>query len=130
MPDTAEPRRAQQILVVEDEPLIRLMAVDMLNILGFGVLEAGSGAEALAVAAEYSYGIDALMIDLGLPDQRGEDVVRQVAFGRPGLPVIITSGADASAGRALDGFGVVAFLEKPYYFKYLEMSVALLPRSV
>jgi DNA-binding response OmpR family regulator len=127
MPDNAEPRGLPQILVVEDEPLIRLMAVDMLALLGYDVLEAGSGAEAMAFASDPKYRLDALMIDLGLPDQPGEDVVRQVCALRPGLPVIVTTGSDtALAGRRLSDCGVISFLEKPYYLKDLEVAVAAL----
>lgn len=127
MPDNAEPRRQPQILVVEDEPLIRMVAVDMLNLLGYSVLEAGSGAEALAIAENPQCGLDALLIDLGLPDQPGEAVARRICEQRPGLPVIVTTGSDtAAAAPRLNGCGVVAFLEKPYYFKGLEVATAML----
>jgi CheY-like chemotaxis protein len=127
MPDNAEPRDWPQILVVEDEPLIRLMVVDMLGLLGCAALEAGSGAEALAIVRDPQRRLDALMIDLGLPDQPGEEVVRQVRDLRPDLPVIVTTGSDtALAGRRLSDDGAVSFLEKPYYLKDLEIAVAAL----
>jgi DNA-binding response OmpR family regulator len=127
MPDNAEPRGLPQILVVEDEPLIRMIAAEMLTTLGYSVLEAGSGAEALAIAEDPQCRLDALMIDLGLPDQPGETVARRICEMRPGLPVIVTTGADtAAAAPRLAGCGVVTFLEKPYYFKDLEAVTAAL----
>ena len=127
MPDNAEPRAWPQILVVEDEPLIRLMVVDMLGLLGWGALEAGSGTEALAIAGDPRRRLDAMMIDLGLPDQPGEEVVRWVGDLRPGLPVIVATGSDtALAGRRLSYNGVITFLEKPYHLKDLELAVATL----
>ncbi len=121
--------RGLKILIVEDEPLIRMVAVDMLDLLGHQALEASSGAEALSAAADLDL-IDAMMIDLGLPDRSGEDVIRMVLQRRPGLPIIVTTGADtAAAAQRLDGLGVIAFLQKPYYFRDLELAVAPLARA-
>ena len=127
MPDNAEPRGLPQMLLVEDEPLIRMVAADMLAMLGYAVLEAGSGGEALAIAGDPKCRIDALMIDLGLPDQPGETVARRICDERPGLPVIVTTGADTTAAAPrMTGCGVVAYLQKPYYFKDLEAVTAAL----
>jgi DNA-binding response OmpR family regulator len=123
MTDSAEP----QMLLVEDEPLIRMVAADMLAMLGYYVLEAASGGEALAFANDPECRIDALMIDLGLPDQPGELVARRICELRPELPVIVTTGSDtAVAARRMDGCAVAAFLQKPYYFKDLEAVIATL----
>jgi CheY-like chemotaxis protein len=114
-----------RILVVEDEPLIRMIAVDMLDMLGFEVVEASTGGEALAIPVDELQGITALMIDLGLPDQPGEDVVRGLLQKRPDLPVIVTTGTDAT--QAISRVGaehVVTVLEKPYQLKDLERTVA------
>jgi CheY-like chemotaxis protein len=128
--DNAEPRGAPQILVVEDEPLIRLLATDMLERLGYRVLEAGTGAEALTLACDPQYALHALMIDLGLPDLAGEEVLRRIRALRPGLPVIVTTGADThAAARRLSDCEPLLFLEKPYYIKDLEIIVAALPTA-
>ena len=114
-----------RILVVEDEPLIRMMAADMLDMLGYAVVEAGTGQEALAIPQEDLDGIVALMIDLGLPDQPGEEVVCGLLEKRPDLPVIVTTGSDAAA--ALSRIGAeraVIVLEKPYQLKDLERAIA------
>jgi DNA-binding NtrC family response regulator len=127
MPDTVQPRRGPQVLLVEDEPLIRLIAAEMLANIGCGVLEAGNGAEALEIAGEGLDRIDALMIDLGLPDQPGEQVIRKLLDQRPDLPVIVTTGADTvAAARRLNDCGAIRFLEKPYYFSDLQEAVRLL----
>ena len=111
MPDNPVPC----VLLVEDEPLIRMLTVDMLDHLGFAAIEAASGAEALALDDEALKSVAGLMIDLGLPDGPGEEVARLLRQRRPDLPVILTTGADASAARAgLAGEGPVGVLEKPY----------------
>ena len=103
------------ILLVEDEPLIRMLTVDMLDHLGFAAIEAASGAEALVLDDQTLRSVAGLMIDLGLPDGPGEEVARQLRQRRPDLPVILTTGADATAARArLAGNGPVGVLEKPY----------------
>jgi DNA-binding response OmpR family regulator len=125
MPDIAELRPRALILLVEDEPLIRMLAVEMLCQLDFAAVEASSASEALQIADQGLDRFAALMIDLGLPDQPGENVIRRVRHLRPDLPVFITTGADtAAAAHRLDDCGLVAFLEKPYSFKELEAAVA------
>ena len=124
MADSAEPQGRPQIMLVEDEPLIRMLAAEMLDQLGFGAVEAGCAAEALALTHRLD-GVDALMIDLGLPDQPGENVIRALRLLRPDLPVIVTTGADtAAAASRLDDCAQLTFLEKPYYFNDLKVAIA------
>jgi CheY-like chemotaxis protein len=115
------------VLLVEDEPLIRLLTVDMLDALGFGAVEVGTGAEALAIDDGVLAGLAGLVIDLGLPDQPGVEVARRLCERRPDLPVILTTGADATAALArLSAVGKVVALEKPYQFNDLAKAVEIL----
>lgn len=117
----------RQILVVEDEPLIRMLAVEMLDVLGFGAVEAADAAEALAIDTDTLNGVAALMVDLGLPDLPGEDVVRRLLQRRADLRVIVTSGSDAAAAaQRLGSRHTVTILEKPYQIKDLERALAAL----
>jgi CheY-like chemotaxis protein len=117
----------RQILVVEDEPLIRMLAVEMLDVLGFAAVEAADAAEALAVDAGTLSGVAALMVDLGLPDLPGEEVVRRLLQRRPDLPIIVTSGSDAAAAaQRLDLGRAVTILEKPYQIRDLQGALAAL----
>src|ERR1700744_5397855 len=104
-----------RVLLVEDEPLIRMLTTDMLDALGFVATEAATGAEALAIGDSDLADLAGLVIDLGLPDQSGEEVPRRLRLRRPDLPVILTTGADASdaLSRLADGGPAVA-LEKTY----------------
>jgi CheY-like chemotaxis protein len=117
----------RQILVVEDEPLIRMLAVEMLDVLGFGAVEAADAAEALAVDTDTLNSIAALMVDLGLPDLPGEEVVRRLLQKRADLPVIVTSGSDAAAAAQRLGLRhAVTILEKPYQLRDLERALTTL----
>ncbi|MBV9734403.1 MAG: CHASE3 domain-containing protein [Acidisphaera sp.] len=99
------PRR---VLLVEDEPLVRMTTADTLAAMGHEVAEAASGAEALRLLAA---GADLMVADLGLPDMDGIALTHLARRIRPGLPVVIASGSPAQA------IGVeppVVWLEKPY----------------
>ena len=95
------PRRV--VLLVEDDPLIRLTTADTLIDLGYAVIEAEDGATALACAAQ----ADVVVMDLGLPDMPGLDLAAALRDSRPALPIIIASGQ----AHAPDGYG---WLGKPF----------------
>lgn len=116
-----------RVLLVEDEPLIRMLTTDMLDALGFVATEASTGAEALAIDDGALAGLAGLVIDLGLPDHSGLEVARRLRLRRPDLPVILTTGADASEALAkLAGGGPAAALEKPYQFSQLQKAAGIL----
>jgi DNA-binding response OmpR family regulator len=118
---------SRKVLLVEDEPLIRMLVVDMLDALGFEALEAGNAAEALAIDDKALGEIAGLIIDLGLPDRPGEEVAQRLRQRRPDLPVILTTGADVTSARAgLTGNGAVGFLEKPYQFNDIQSVIGIL----
>lgn len=116
-----------RVLLVEDEPLIRMLTTDMLDALGFAATEAATGAEALAIDDGALAGLAGLLIDLGLPDQPGLEVARRLRQRRPDLPVILTTGADAAPALAqLAGGGPAVALEKPYHFSQLQQAAEIL----
>lgn len=96
---------ALRVLLVEDEMLVRMTTAAMLADLGHDVLEAESGAEALARLA---HGIDLVVCDLGLPDMDGLALVDQVRERLPGIPVVVASGAAMTEARD------IVWLGKPY----------------
>ena len=76
-----------RILVVEDEALIRLLATGYLEDAGFTVDGAGSATEAMNKIALTHGGIDAVIIDMGLPDRGGDALVKEVRALHPNLPI-------------------------------------------
>jgi CheY-like chemotaxis protein len=102
------------ILVVEDEILVRMFAVDALEDAGFRVLEAGTAAEALK-ALNGATDVRAALIDLGLPDRPGDQLAAEIRALRADLPIVIASGR---SGRELrEQFAAsprIAILVKPY----------------
>jgi two-component system, cell cycle sensor histidine kinase and response regulator CckA len=115
------------VLVVDDEDLVRDVVARMIRDLGYGAITAADGASALELLDHGQ--IDAVLVDMTMPNLTGADVIARVRERRPGLPVILCSGFHR------DGRGPVladAYLAKPFRIDALERTLAeLLPlRSV
>jgi CheY-like chemotaxis protein len=80
------------ILVVEDDSIVRMLIVDVLEELGFRVLEAEDAKSALEFVKDTNKVIDLMMTDVGLPDMNGRDLATQARELRPQLPVLFASG--------------------------------------
>jgi CheY-like chemotaxis protein len=102
------------ILVVEDEILVRMFAVDALEDAGFRVLQAGTAADAIQ-ALQGAPDVRAALVDIGLPDRPGDQLAAEIQALRSDLPIIIASGR---SGRELRerfaGNPRIAILVKPY----------------
>jgi two-component system, OmpR family, KDP operon response regulator KdpE len=104
--------RPDRILVVDDEPQIQRFLKPALNAAGYDVIEALSGAEALKAVATAAP--DVIILDLGLPDMDGKEVIAQIR-GWSRLPIIILSARDRESEKiaALD-LGADDYVEKPF----------------
>lgn len=101
-----------RVLVVDDEPQILRFLQPALEVSGYAVLHAATGAEAMRMAANSAP--DIVILDLGLPDMDGKEVLKQVRrFSK--VPVIVLSARDAEAEKidALDA-GADDYIEKPF----------------
>jgi two-component system KDP operon response regulator KdpE len=103
---------APLVLVVEDEPNIRQSIVATLGSEGYRVVECEDGRRALADAA--SHKPDLMLLDLGLPDMDGVDVVRGVRHWSM-LPIVVLSARSAETAKvaALDA-GADDYITKPF----------------
>lgn len=89
---------AVKVLLIEDHNAMREMIAAHLRERGFAVDPVDCGEEALAAAATASY--DAVILDLGLPDMDGMEVLRQLRGGRtPDLPALILTARDSIEAR-------------------------------
>jgi CheY-like chemotaxis protein len=80
------------VLVVEDDPLIRELLREVLASLGYQVIEAGSGTEALQKAASQKERIDLLLTDVVMPGMNGRELADALRRERPGLRILYLSG--------------------------------------
>jgi CheY-like chemotaxis protein len=113
-PVTQTPRGGKEtILVVEDEPALRALAVRVLTELGYQVLACEGGPAALELASDASIHIDLLFTDMIMPGMSGRDLAARLVDERRSLKVLFTSGFTSEVLQA-DDAGDVAFLRKPY----------------
>ncbi len=111
---------AGTILLVDDEVTIRVLGRRMLERLGFSVLVATNGNEAIELFRQHSSRISCVLLDLTMPDLNGREVFEEIRRLDPGVKVILCSGfmEDNMAGNFPDG-KVSGFLQKPYKLEAL-----------
>lgn len=80
------------ILLVDDDPDVRNVASEMLEMLGLHVLTAADGQEALEVFGARKEEIDCIILDLSMPRMGGEKAFRELPRLRSNVPVILSSG--------------------------------------
>jgi PAS domain S-box-containing protein len=118
--------RARRILVVEDEPLIRMTMVELLADRGYRIDEAGSAVEAMEIVRSVDGRLDGAVLDLGLPDKSGDLLAKEIREIRPDLAIIIASGQAEKEmrGRFSDMSGM-GFISKPYEIEELAKALEL-----
>ena len=122
----ADDRRpsAETVLLVEDELDVRTLAREMLESLGYAVLEAATPADALEIFERHQERIDVLLTDVVMPQMSGPRLARQLVAARPGLPVLYISGytdtPTLDAGTPEPG---TPFLHKPFGFEALARTI-------
>lgn len=108
---TSSPRR---VLVVEDDPDHAWILKALLAAIGFVVVMAADLATARA-ALSVSPTVDAVVLDVVLPDGDGLDLCREIKAQHPGLPVVVlTAWASSEIEAAAMSAGADAFLLKPF----------------
>jgi CheY-like chemotaxis protein len=120
------PRGSGTVLVVEDEATVREIACAILADLGYRVLEAADGEEALRVFGANAASVDLLLTDVVLPGKvRGREVAERVRSVRPDVRVLFMSGYTENSivhhGRLDDG---VHLIGKPFKREQLARKVA------
>jgi CheY-like chemotaxis protein len=103
------------VLLVEDEPMVRKLGESVLTSLGFAVLLAGDGVEAMEVFQQHKDEVRCVVCDLTMPRMDGWETLAALRRLAPGLPVVLASGYDK--GRVMAGDHPElpqAFLSKPY----------------
>ncbi len=130
--DTAAPpfgrwEAGGRVLVVDDEADVLDVAQRMLTHLGFTVLPASSGAEALALLRADREPLRAALIDLTMPGLSGEEVVREMRRIREDLPVLVMSGYnEIDVQSRFMGRPNTGFLQKPFTLAALHAKIRAL----
>ena len=118
-----------RLLVIEDDATLRESLTRRLSESGFAVEQAADGKEGLYFALEYP--IDLAIIDLGLPEVSGLDIIREVRKQGKAYPILILTARDRWQDK-VDGLSAGAddYVVKPFHFEEVSARVsALLRRS-
>lgn len=114
----------RRVLVVEDDDTVRRFASEALGELGYEVVEAVTGDQALEAIARTVEGIDAVFSDIVMPGRTsGLALVRAILELRPAFPIVLTTGHSEEAYDLGDLPQTVRLLRKPYHVK--ELAAAL-----
>ncbi len=116
-----------RLLVIEDDTTLRESLCARLVEAGFAVEQAADGKEGLYFASEYP--IDLAIIDLGLPEMSGIDIIRQVRADGHTYPILILTARDRWEDK-VDGLSAGAddYVVKPFHFEEVNARVAALLR--
>jgi CheY-like chemotaxis protein len=114
---------ALTVLLVEDEPLIRLATLEQIEELGHSAIGAATAQEALRVLEERD-DVDVLLTDLGLPGMNGGALAVEARRRKPGLRVVIASGLSSPIDRDIAAIADVTRLGKPYHVEELRRALA------
>jgi two-component system, cell cycle sensor histidine kinase and response regulator CckA len=121
------PPGARNILLIDDEPAVRVVTGRLLNELGHSVMTADSGQRGLELFSQQPDAIDLVVLDLTMPEKPGDQVLDELRLVRDNVPVVITSGFQAQdASKLLQVPNVIAFLDKPHTLNNLESVLAAL----
>jgi DNA-binding NtrC family response regulator len=110
-----EEPRSGTILVVDDQDYVVEVAQAFLERAGHSVITASGGRAAIEIFRARGHEIDAVLLDLAMPDTGGEEVFHEILRIRSDVRVIIATGfSEQAALERLASFGVVGFVRKPY----------------
>jgi two-component system, cell cycle sensor histidine kinase and response regulator CckA len=117
-------RGDETILLIEDDPSVRGVALQILQEQGFSVIEAANGDEALNRCRNHQGSIDLVLTDVVMPGMSGKECFERLSVIRPGLEVVYMSGyaEDAIAHRGVLEDGT-RFLQKPFTVKTLLLTI-------
>jgi two-component system cell cycle sensor histidine kinase/response regulator CckA len=112
-------RTLRTVLVIDDEDLVRDVVARMIEDLGYSTLTASDGASGLELVERES--VDAVLVDLTMPNMSGAEVVAVLRERRPTLPVIVCTGYDRDRRGSVEAH---AYLPKPFRIEALEKTLA------
>jgi len=116
---------AETVLIVDDEEIVIGVGRQMLQKLGYSVLTASNGQEAVDVCNNSPDAVDLVLLDMIMPGMGAGDTYDQLKAINPAIKVILSSGysLDQKASAILDR-GCNGFIQKPFNMKILEEKIA------
>jgi two-component system, cell cycle sensor histidine kinase and response regulator CckA len=115
---------SRTILLIDDEEMAMEVGTQILEHIGYRVLQARSGKEALGKLKEKNNSIDVVILDMVMPEMSGIDTFEQIKADFPQTKILMASGLiqDAEAGRLLE-HGADGFIKKPFMVQDLNKAI-------
>ncbi|MBF0411895.1 MAG: response regulator [Desulfamplus sp.] len=112
------------VLVVDDHKMVRNMTAAMLKRMGFEVIEAENGSQAIEILEKSKESVNCLITDLSMPGLDGWATLDEIRKIKPGIPAILASGYDEAFAMSRDNSEKPqAFLHKPYSINDLKIAL-------
>jgi two-component system cell cycle sensor histidine kinase/response regulator CckA len=112
------------VLVVDDEPIMRKIAINVLKSCGYEVMAAENGFRALEIFEKHHPNIKLVLLDLLMPQKSGKETYMEMRLIQPDVNVLLVSGAKRDKRiKELLKMGVKGYVEKPYTFFHLSQLV-------
>jgi len=123
-----QPRRGTEtILLVEDDPSVRILVRDELLKLGYQILEAKNGIEACLLATQQTASVQLLLTDIVMPGMGGRELAQHLSVIKPDLRTLFISGYMDDVGiMAGQEEGTSSFLQKPFTPEVLARAIRTL----
>ncbi len=116
-----EAENRKTILVIDDEEMIRDIAHDMLNHIGYNILTAADGEKAIEIFKEKNESIDLILVYLIMPRMNGIICIQKLKEINSEVPIVVASGiSEVSKKKSVMEMGAHGYLEKPYSIKSLK----------
>jgi PAS domain S-box-containing protein len=114
----------ETILIVDDEPMVLDIGVELLKRLGYNVLEAGSGRQAIEIYQTRKDSIDLVILDMIMPEQGGGEIWETLRAINPDVRVLLSSGysMEGKASELLNR-GCSGFIQKPFSIQKLSARI-------
>jgi DNA-binding NtrC family response regulator len=107
-------------LIVDDEPSVRHVATRMLESMGFDVVAAATGPEAVQIVRDRPNAFTVVLLDLTMPGGRADETYRELRTLRADIPIILMSGySHHEAAVHFEGEELSGFLQKPFRLEKL-----------
>jgi len=109
------------ILVVDDEPMVRELCVEVLRFLGYQTLQAVNGEQAVQLFCEHAHEVRGVILDLTMPKMNGVVALQEMRKIRPDVHVVLCSGYNEQESiRRYLAEATTSFLKKPFSLKQLQ----------
>lgn len=118
------------ILLVDDEKMVLEVGERFLKIMGYQVLTAQEGSEAIEIYKKYRETIDLVLLDIIMPNMKGGEVFDRLKEMNPDIKVLLSSGysIDGEASHILER-GCSGFIQKPFSMNQLSQSIGAILRN-